>query len=139
MHHLDKRAHAADDGGLPKEPEYIDMVYACRQKSEGAAYFVMRQFAERLMRDLKLAAEFRPSIDAIDGVVSAPFEPSRSATIALADGDLLGIVGELEQTVKKAFKLPAATAAASFLILRLFKQRCIKKRTAMFRSVNIQR
>ncbi|OYX34124.1 hypothetical protein B7Z00_05365, partial [Candidatus Saccharibacteria bacterium 32-50-10] len=44
---------------------------------------------------------------------TAPFDLSRSAIVSTRQGDEIGIIGELKQTVLGAFKLPAYTAAMS--------------------------
>lgn len=104
--------HSAEDG-LPVELEFVDLVYTSKIAKQGAAYFQARRLVEQLAADLGFLVDFIPSVDRIDGMVVAPFEPSRSATIMTRTGVVLGVVGELKQSVQKAFKLPSYTAACS--------------------------
>ncbi|MFZ1801625.1 MAG: phenylalanine--tRNA ligase subunit beta [Candidatus Saccharimonas aalborgensis] len=107
----DKVSHLADDNGLPGEPEFVDAVYASKKPRQGAAYYMMRRLVSQLAKDLGLTLKLIP-IDNADGIHAATvFAPARSARIESRQGEYIGIVGELKQSVRKAFKLPDYTAA----------------------------
>ncbi|MFZ1600147.1 MAG: hypothetical protein WAT31_02060, partial [Candidatus Saccharimonas aalborgensis] len=107
----DKVSHLADDNGLPSEPEFVDAVYASKKPRQGAAYYMMRRLVSQLAKDLGLTLKLIP-IDNADGIHAATvFAPARSARIESRQGEYIGIVGELKQSVRKAFKLPDYTAA----------------------------
>lgn len=97
---------------LPGEYEYVDGVYAARNPQDGAAYYRARSVVERLCKDLDIQVIFVP-FDAIEGDMTAPFEPSRTATVVTLQGDAIGIVGEFKQALHKAFKLPEYAAGFS--------------------------
>lgn len=107
----DKVSHLADDNGLPSEPEFVDAVYASKKPRQGAAYYMMRRLVSQLAKDLGFTLKLIP-IDNTDGIHAATvFAPARSARIESRQGEYIGIVGELKQSVRKAFKLPDYTAA----------------------------
>ena len=108
-----KKLHLADDDGLPKEIEYVDAVYTSRQGKEGAAYYYMRRLVAQLAKDLGFTLRFSPATHSEYSATTAPFDLSRSAIVSTRQGDEIGIIGELKQTVLGAFKLPAYTAAMS--------------------------
>jgi phenylalanyl-tRNA synthetase beta chain len=103
----------SDDEGLPKEIEYVDAVYTSRQEKEGAPYYYMRHLVTQLAKDLGFTLKFSPATQSEHIAAMAPFDPLRSAVVYTRQGDEVGIIGELKQTVLSAFKLPVYTAAMS--------------------------
>lgn len=108
-----KKYHYDDDEGLPRELKFLDMVYASKSPRQGAAFYQMRRTLTRMALDFGFTLHFAPVDEALDYPVTAPFDQSRSALVSAMDGTFIGMVGELKQTVRKNFKLPAYTAAAT--------------------------
>jgi phenylalanyl-tRNA synthetase beta chain len=106
-----KKYHAADDGGLPTELQFVDAVYTRRKPQNSAPYYAMRQYLKQLAYDLGAALVFKPVDTQLDFPVTAPFDQSRSALVETTDGLFVGMVGELRQSVLKNFKLPQYSAA----------------------------
>ena len=107
-----------NDENLPIEKTFIDGVYANKKPQVGAPFYKVRKIAERLMKDLSVEVDF-VKIAESDGDIPAPFDAKRSAWIVAKNGDNLGIVGELVQSVRRNFKLPDYTAAFSIDIEKL--------------------
>ena len=107
-----------NDENLPIEKTFIDGVYANKKPQAGAPFYKVRKIAERLMKDLSSEVDF-VKIAESDGDIPAPFDAKRSAWIVAKNGDNLGIVGELVQSVRRNFKLPDYTAAFSIDIEKL--------------------
>ena len=108
--------HADDDDGLPSEFELLDFVYAANDKSArpGAAYYQARNYLGYLMTQLGIELEFRVIGQEIDVPVVKPFDHTRSAFVFIRGTEhVLGVVGELKSSVRKALKLPTHTAAFS--------------------------
>ena len=101
------------DSGLPSETSFIDAVYASQDEKAGAPYYRMKHIVEQLARELSFDITFVPITSELSSAVTSPFEQSRSAMIMSSSNVLVGIVGELKQTVVKNFKLPAYSAAMS--------------------------
>ncbi len=101
------------EDGLPKANHFTDIVYAAKKPKSGAPFYRVRRLVEQLANDLGAKLVFKPIQQPLDSPVAAPFEQSRSARIETTDGRCVGIVGELQQSVIKNFKLPAYTAAAT--------------------------
>ena len=108
-----KKYHADDDEGLPRELEFVDIVYASKKSGKGAPYFYMRQLLSQLALDYGFTLKFDPIHEAMDYPVTAPFDQSRSAMVSTWDGTFIGMIGELKQSVLKNFKLPQYTSAAT--------------------------
>ena len=106
------------DENLPSEQTFVDGVYASKKPRAGAPFYKARKLVDRLLADLKVEADF-VKIAESGADVPAPFDGQRSAWIVAKNGDKLGIVGELSQTVRRNFKLPDYTAAFSFDIEKL--------------------
>lgn len=106
-----KKYHANDDDGLPSEMEFVDAVYASKKPQDGAAYYYMRTLVTQLAKDLGFTLKLKPITEALDFPVTAPFDQTRSALVETRDGTFIGMVGELQQSVIKNFKLPHYTAA----------------------------
>lgn len=114
-HHVE----AFDDEGLPREFDRIAAVYAAKRttKDTGSPYFAIRRYLDTLLASINAsnvhfkklhefdAKGFKPFIQ-----LEAPFDPERSAVVMVGDS-LVGVVGELKQTVRSGFKLPEHTAA----------------------------
>lgn len=107
-----------NDENLPIEKTFIDGVYANKKPQAGAPFYKVRKIAERLMKDLSIEVDF-VKIAESDGDIPAPFDAKRSAWIVAKNGDNLGIVGELVQSVRRNFKLPDYTTAFSIDIEKL--------------------
>ena len=91
-----------DDGeGVPVEKMQLGFVVAER-KGEATAFYKAKLYAEKLLEELNIQAEFVPFKGEL--AEGKPFEPKRSAEI-LVGGVHVGIVGELKKSVKHEFKL----------------------------------
>lgn len=107
-----KKYHADDDDGLPRELEFVDVVYASKTVKNGAPYYMVRSMVTQLAHDLGFTLRFIPvTEDMKDYPVTAPFDLSRSAMVESRQGEFIGMIGELKQSVRAAFKLPDYTAA----------------------------
>lgn len=105
----------ADEPDIPNEEEHVGLVVAFADKwsPTGAAYYQARRYLDEIidvagieltpLKDADIAA------DEWGKQLVAAYEPSRTAVI-LKDKQVWGVVGELKQSVSKAFKLPAYAA-----------------------------
>ena len=116
-----KRYHANDDDGLPKEINFVDAVYARKKPGSGAPFYVVRRLVDRLAKDLGCQLIYKPITEAMNYAVTAPFDLERSALIETTDGVLIGMIGELKQSVIKNFKLPEYVAAVTLDLEGLVK------------------
>ena len=106
------------DENLPSEQTFVDGVYASKKPRAGAPFYKARKLVDRLLADINVEADFVKIVES-DADVPAPFDGQRSAWIITKNGEKLGIVGELSQTVRRNFKLPDYTAAFSLDIEKL--------------------
>lgn len=107
-----------NDENLPSEQTFVDGVYASKKPRAGAPFYKARKLVDRLLADINVEADF-VKIAKSGADVPAPFDGQRSAWIVAKNGDKLGIVGELSQTVRRNFKLPDYTAAFSLDVEKL--------------------
>ncbi len=110
------------DENLPSEQTFVDGVYASKKPRAGAPFYKARKLVDRLLADINVEADFVKIVES-DADVPAPFDGQRSAWIIAENGDKLGVVGELSQTVRRNFKLPDYTAAFSLYVEKL--QACL--------------
>ena len=106
-----KKYHADDDDGLPTELEFVDAVYASKKPRPGAAFFQIRRLLDALADEFGVQFVYKKIEQPLDFPVTAPFDQSRSAMVETAGGVFIGMIGELKQSVQRAFKLPAYSAA----------------------------
>lgn len=106
------------DENLPSEQTFVDGVYASKKPRAGAPFYKARKLVDRLLADINVEDDFVKIVES-DADIPAPFDGQRSAWIVAKNGDKLGIVGELSQTVRRNFKLPDYTAAFSLDIEKL--------------------
>ena len=99
--------------GLPIENNYIDLVYSSKKDKPGAPFYVAKKIIDNLGKDLSVKFEFEKIVNQIDKQILAPFDIDRSSLIIIDNGDIVGLVGELKQSVIKNFKLPQYISAAS--------------------------
>jgi phenylalanyl-tRNA synthetase beta chain len=100
-----------DEDGLPREKEYVSMVYAAKQTQDGAAFYKVRRLLDQLAIDMGMQFSYARIDDA--GSIRL-FDPARSATIRdAATGTVIGTIGEVTTNVAKKFKLPQHFAAAT--------------------------
>lgn len=105
------RKDAIDEDGLPYEFDRLGIVYASNSNKAGAAFYYTRTILDYLSNTIGLAVSIEPFQDASDDQ-DKPFDTQRSAHIFdKKSGILLGIIGELQSSVRKSLKLPEFTAA----------------------------
>lgn len=102
-----------DEDGLPGADNFTDIVYAAKKPQSGAPFYRIRRLVEQLARDLGFRPVFIPITLELSGPLAAPFDQARSALVETSDGQRIGVIGELKQSVMKQFKLPQYTAAAT--------------------------
>lgn len=104
----------------PDEYHQLEMVYTSTKPQQGAAYYKMMKYVDRLLSDLGIEYRIeKPEDTSFKTQSEMPFDMSRSARLFYKNaeaGGLIGVVGELDQSVIKAFKLPDYTAAALFVL-----------------------
>jgi phenylalanyl-tRNA synthetase beta chain len=105
---------------LPDEYNQLEMVYTSTKSKKGAPYYQMLKYVDTLLTDLGIEYRIeKPEDTSFKTQSEMPFDMSRSARIFYKnyeDGGLIGVVGELEQSVINAFKLPEYSAAALFAL-----------------------
>ena len=122
------------DENLPSEQTFVDGVYASKKPRAGGPFYKARKLVDRLLADINVEADFVKIVES-GADMPAPFDGQRSAWIVAKNGDKLGIVGELSQTVRRNFKLPDYTAAFSLDIEKL--QVCLtENREHNYRSLS---
>jgi phenylalanine--tRNA ligase, beta subunit len=109
--HLKSKGLNKED--LPIENNYIDLVYSSKKDKPGAPFYVAKKIIDNLGKDLSVKFEFEKIVNQIDKQILAPFDIDRSSLIRIDNGDIVGLVGELKQSVIKNFKLPQYISAAS--------------------------
>ena len=90
-----------DAENVPVEKSRLGFVLAER-KTQGTAYYKAKYYVEKLLETLNIDFEIKKLEVAIPEV--KPFEKKRAAEI-VANGEVIGVVGEFKNSVKRNFKL----------------------------------
>lgn len=114
-----QKAWGMDFENVPVEKMQMGMVLAER-KNTGIAYYKAKKYAEELLKELYISAEFLPLKG--DLAVNKPFEPKRSAEIVTEDGEVVGVVGEFKNSVRLNFKLAEYLAGFEFDLDKLLEK-----------------
>ncbi len=116
------KTHSKDlmEDGLPVEEERLSLVFASDDKSaekqySGAAYYQAQRYLSYILDGFGIKPVFEPATThepklAVGKAAIAPFETSRAVYIKTEDGKLLGELGELKGSVRRALKLPSYSA-----------------------------
>lgn len=116
------KTYPLDSEGLPTEQPEVSLVYTSKKPHDGAAFYKARRLTEQLAIDLGCIVRFVPLDETVAGPFVDPFERARTALVVAyhrhdgAEFGVIGVVGELQPSVRKAFKLPDYTAACSLHI-----------------------
>ena len=96
-----RKSEGMNSENVPKEEMKLGMVLAER-KNQGTAYYVAKKYVEELLKALNIKFELLPLKNTAPEAL--PFEKKRSAEILVND-EVIGVVGEFKNSVKKNFKL----------------------------------
>jgi phenylalanyl-tRNA synthetase beta chain len=110
------KAHivGVEEDDLPKELERVALVWTASDKAAaglpGAPYYQARAYLQRLLQVLGFGdrVRFEPLTDTNDQATTY-YAAGRAATVML-DDHIIGRIGEYTASVRKALKLPTATA-----------------------------
>lgn len=110
-----------DEEQLPLEMEHLALVIAAdektaKSKASGAAYYAAKKYAELLTSG---QATYEP-IKSFDYPMTGHFAEGRSAVIKIGS-ELVGVVGEFNQKVMSALKMPEYSAGLELDIQRLMR------------------
>ena len=96
-----QKSEGLDTEKVPVERMRLGFILAER-KNQGTAFYVAKNYVEKLLEGLNIKMEVEPLSCALPETL--PFEKKRSAEI-LVDGEIIGVVGEFKNSVRRNFKL----------------------------------
>ncbi|MDO4773511.1 MAG: phenylalanine--tRNA ligase subunit beta [Candidatus Saccharibacteria bacterium] len=128
------KTHSLGEDGLPEAHHFTDIVYAAKKPGEGAPFYRVRRLVAQLAQDLGVQLVFKSINQTVSLPAAAPFDQARSALVETRDGQFIGIVGELRQSVIKQFKLPQYVAAATLDTAAL--ESVYRQRRAAYQSLS---
>ncbi|MDQ3123872.1 MAG: phenylalanine--tRNA ligase subunit beta [bacterium] len=106
------KAHVTDqkENGLPLQMERLAVVIAADDKTSrvrqmGAAYYQAKKYLDAITKGQVI---YSP-LDNTDYPITAPYQMGRSALINVG-GEIMGVIGEYNTSVRKQLKLPDFTA-----------------------------
>lgn len=107
-----------NDENVPVEVNSLGLVVIDTRAGQ-AQYYMAKRILDYLARQLNVEFEYKPLVN--DEYVTKPFEPKRSAEVAVKSGEVIGVVGEFKRSVIKNFKLPEHSAGFELNNDLLFK------------------
>lgn len=130
--HSKKAPHDAE--GLPAEYGRIAVTVASKQSKGGAPYYQAKRMLEYLSQSLGLKLVYKPIPADTTLTVAQPFEPLRSARVVdEASDQVVGVIGEYRNRIKKSFKLPHDSAGFELMVEGLLL--AAKHRTSQYRPL----
>lgn len=105
-----------DDGGVPKEQEFISLVMS------NGSYYDVKSTIEFLAEKLNISLEYI----AVEN--DTIFQSKRSAQI-VCEGQTVGMIGEINTAVRHSFKLPELTSGFEIDLDLLFEATSLAKET----------
>ncbi len=114
-----------DSTGLPVEDWHLAMVMSSQEKREDSAYYLAKNYLKKVLDLKKITPTYTLIADTSEDDLPVDvkdalymFDPNTSA-IATYNGEILGIIGEIDSKVKSNFKLPKYSAAIDLNLQRL--------------------
>ncbi len=114
-----------DNDGLPVEDWHLSMILSSSEKREDSAYYQAKYYADQILGLTKIMPSYVLIADYSEDDIPSymkdilyTFDPNTSALI-LCEGEILGIVGEIDNKVKGNFKLPLYTAGIDINLNKL--------------------
>lgn len=121
MNKVYQKVWGVNEEQVPAEQTHLGLVIAER-KNLGTAYYKAKKYIDGLMNYLNLPVKYVPL--ATDMAEAKMLEPKRSAEIRSVETDeLIGVIGELKNSVKYEYKLGNYTAAAEIDLEKLMELR----------------
>ena len=114
-----------NDEKVPIEKTLLGCVIAER-KNKDTAYYKAKKYVAKVLDELGVEVEYKP-VGKDDSALVRPYEPKRAAEIVVGD-KILGVVGELRNSVKAAFKLAPYVAGFELELELLQEFACVRKR-----------
>ena len=109
---------------LPAEFPEVSGVVTDKAKHLDSAYYTAKYVVSYMLGHLADEIVYT-RLDKYDGNLDSStsvFEPQRSAVLTMANGDYVGVVGELKADVLSRYKLPVFTAGFSLMIDALLNE-----------------
>ncbi len=114
-----------EEDGLPIEDWHLSMIISSQEKREDSAYYIAKNYLEKILDIKKLSPTYTLIADSlIDDLpvdikeAICMFDPNSSALVTY-NGEILGIIGEIDNKVKGNFKLPKYTSAIDLNLQQL--------------------
>ncbi|MBR2726065.1 phenylalanine--tRNA ligase subunit beta [Candidatus Saccharibacteria bacterium] len=121
MNKVYQKSWGVNEEQVPVERTHLGLVIAERKNNE-TAYYKAKKYVDGLMDYLNISVIYLPL--RVDIAETRMLEPKRAAEIRNSETDeIIGVVGELKNSVKHEFKLGDYTAVAEIDIEKLMKYR----------------
>ena len=121
MNKVYQKAWGMDEEKVPEERAHLGLVIAERKNNE-TAYYKAKKYVDGLMKYLNLPVKYVAL--KTDAAEAKMLEPKRAAEIRSAETDeMIGVIGELKNSVKHEYKLGNYTAVAEIDLGKLMKLR----------------
>jgi len=114
-----------DNTGLPIEDWHLAIVMSSQEKREDSAYYLAKNYFQKVLDLKKITPTYTLIADILENDLPVDvkdtlfmFDPNTSA-IARYNGEILGVIGEIDNKVKNNFKLPKYSAAIDLNLQKL--------------------
>ncbi len=120
LNKVHQKSAGLNDEEVPVESHHLALSVVDAKSAAKSPFYEAKRLLLYMVNDLGLKLDFEPIIDGQLPEMAAPFEARRSAYIVTDEGDKIGIVGEYQKAVARAFKLPDYAAGFEIDSHKLF-------------------
>ncbi len=115
----------SEKDGLPIEDWHLSMIFTSAEKREDSAYYLAKVYAEKIFDMVGIRPNYKLIADSLEEdipenvkYIMYMFDANSSALI-LHQGEVIGLLGEIDNKVKVNFKLPQFTAGVDINLEKL--------------------
>lgn len=111
--------------GLPIEDWHLDMILTSTEKHDDSAYFLAKAYTEKIFDMVGINPDYKLIADASEEDIPEHIKyliymlDANSSAIILHQGEIIGLLGEIDNKVKANFKLPKFTAGIDINLEKL--------------------
>lgn len=114
-----------DQDGLPIEDWHLNMILTSTEKREDSAYYLAKAYTEKILGIAGINSSYKLIADTLEENIPEHIKymlymfDANSSALILYQGEIIGLLGEIDNKVKANFKLPKFTAGIDINLQKL--------------------
>ena len=122
-----QKGYTSQDG-LPVEDWHLGMILTSVEKREDSAYYLAKTYSEKIFDMVGIRPSYKLIADTLEEDIPVHIKylmytfDANSSALIFYQGEIIGIIGEVDNRVKANFKLPRFTAGIDINLQKLLDQ-----------------